>query len=328
MELVADSIEDLWVNAAKALITKGQTFSPRGLKTREIVGMQLTLTNPRRRIPHLPVRKFSLAYAMGELAWYMGGKDDLDFIKYYAPSYGRYSDDGKRLHGAYGPRIFKSDYVAEENSQWTKVKQILQKDPDSRQAVIPIYSADDTGLNTKDMPCTLSLQFLIRNSQLNMLVNMRSNDLWLGGLIDVFCFTALQELMALELNLPLGIYQHHVGSYHMYERNFEDVVQVLEQHDSVVSMAGLAPRIPQGARIDDLLLRENAIRIGDPKELVEELCASLQDFGHQPSLWQLGYAAWRWRRISQSVEVKEDVRRACRGLLQDMIGNTFDRCFH
>lgn len=350
MEIVEDSLDDLWIRAASYVLERGIKTNPRGMGTREITGMQLVLTNPRKRIPHLPVREFSLSYAMGELAWYVAGDDSLDFIKHYAPSYDKYSDDQKRLHGAYGPRIFGCNqhfsdrpdpnfhemetelYNNPCRTAWQSCIDILKKDPDSRQAVIPIYRPADVGAVTKDMPCTLSLQFLIRNSQLNMVVNMRSNDLWFGGVYDIFCFTALQELMANALQLPLGVYYHHVGSFHIYDKNVADVERCIAEYRG--PSIGLPPRIPIGNQgvdtrgvIEDLLHREVLIRTGEPVEMLEQLCSSVANMEGQPTLWQLAFAAWRWRIVSRSAIIKEEQRRYARGLLQDYFGLTFERCF-
>lgn len=339
MEIIGDSLEALWVEAASAVMVGGEKRAPRGQPTRELTGMQLVLTDPRNRIPKLPVREFSLAYGMGELAWYLCGDNTVEFIKHYAPSYGKYSDDGKLLHGAYGPRIFGKTCLCSwdehrcnahrgSDSQWELCKQILQRDQDSRQAVIAVYDRQDCDAVTKDMPCTLSLQFLVRNNALNMIVNMRSNDLWFGGVYDVFCFTALQELMANELKLPLGVYYHHVGSFHLYERNMPAIERCLAEYEGAPYKLP-QPRIAVNQTIDELLHSEKRIRTCAPVTALEELCHQMEDWNwsQMPTLWELGFAAWRWKRISNSVEIKETQRRLARGLLEERLGRLFNLCF-
>lgn len=337
MQIYANSLEELWVAAASDVLFNGQRHAPRGLATREVIGAQLVLTDPRNRIPKLPVREFSLAYAMGELAWYLCSDDTVEFIKHYAPSYGKYSDDGKRLHGAYGPRIFGTEqdaHTGEPRSQWSDCINILKADPDSRQAVISIYRPSDCGAKTKDMPCTLSLQFLLRNGHLDMITTMRSNDLWFGGVYDLFCFTALQELMANALSKPgalvgLGYYYHNVGSLHLYERNAEAISNCLQQYHVPPDANSHNMRnghIQRGQTIEELLHNEKCIRLSDPITALEELCASLEA-PYAPTLWDLGYAAWRWKIVNSSVHIKEEQRRYVRGMLQDRLGSTFDRCF-
>ncbi len=130
----------------------------------EVRGGVLKLRNPRTRRLQNEIRNLSPSFAIAEWLWCMQGSDELDLIQFYAPGYARFSDDGRTLHGAYGPRI---------RAKLAKVITLLRDDADSQRAVIPIYGPQDVGLASKDIPCTSSLQFLIRNGCLDMFVHMR-----------------------------------------------------------------------------------------------------------------------------------------------------------
>jgi thymidylate synthase len=71
----------------------------------------------------------------------------------------------------------------------------------------------------KDIPCTLSVQFVLRQERLYAITTMRSNDLWLGFPYDVFCFSTLQRLFAYTLGVDVADYVHNVGSMHLYTRD-------------------------------------------------------------------------------------------------------------
>jgi thymidylate synthase len=104
------------------------------------------------------------------------------------------------------------------------VVQELARDQDSRRAVCTIYNAvHDLGHETKDMPCTLSLQFMIRHHELYLRTSMRSNDAYLGLPYDLQQFCMLLSTMAHILRLPVGTYSHNVGSMHLYERDFKRI---------------------------------------------------------------------------------------------------------
>jgi len=60
---------------------------------------------------------------------------------------------------------------------------------------------------------------MIRDESLDAVVSMRSNDAVLGLPYDVFLFTFLQEMMAVELDLKLGAYHHFASSLHLYEKH-------------------------------------------------------------------------------------------------------------
>jgi thymidylate synthase len=98
---------------------------------------------------------------------------------------------------------------------------MLKRDPDSRRAIIHIRTPYDSEHARLDVPCTLALQFFIRDGSLHLHVSMRSSDVILGITNDVPAFTLLQELMALQLGVDLGEYVHCSNSMHIYSRDFE-----------------------------------------------------------------------------------------------------------
>ena len=197
--------------------------SPRGQKIKECLGVQFRITNPRNRLPMVSERNFSLTYLVAETLWYLSGSDSTAWISRYAPFWKGISDDGTTANSAYGSRIFRGHSRIGDGKivQWDYVKSELKKDPDSRRAVIHIRTPSDSILESKDVPCTLSLQFFIREEQLHLHVSMRSSDIILGLAYDVPAFTIMQEIMANELGVGLGEYVHTSNSLHCYERDFE-----------------------------------------------------------------------------------------------------------
>jgi thymidylate synthase len=188
-----------------------------------------------------PNRNWNMVYGLGEFLWYISGDNSLEMISYYAPSYTRFSDDNKTLYGAYGPRI--------KNCYMSAIEK-LKKDPDSRQSIILIWKENDLEIETKDLPCTVYLQLFIRENKLNMIANMRSNDIWLGTPNDIFCFTLLQELIASNLNLELGFYQHNAGSLHVYE----NTIQKISKNNIINSTSEPMNKIPDLYQNIDLLI--------------------------------------------------------------------------
>lgn len=89
----------------------------------------------------------------------------------------------------------------------------------------PLSGAD---ILARDVACASSLQFLLRNGRLDALLHMRSNDAFWGLPYDVFLFTMLQELLAAELGLELGVYYHSVGSLHLYAKHIQKARRVVE----------------------------------------------------------------------------------------------------
>jgi thymidylate synthase len=210
---------------------------PRGQRVRELLAPTLILTNPRARLLASPARKADYGFGVGEFFWYLLGKQDVDSMLYYNKRMGQFSDNGFTLNSAYGYRARVKPYG--NGTQWSKVRNELLRDPDSRRAVLIIGEAIDfvEAEHSKDVPCTLSLQFFIRDEKLHLHTTMRSNDAFWGLTYDLFSFTLLQEFMLLELQehegfeqLTLGRYSHTAGSLHIYERHFEMASDVVKQN--------------------------------------------------------------------------------------------------
>jgi len=226
--------------------------SPRGLKIKEKLGVQFRISNPRNRLPYVKARNFSVSYFVAETLWYMSGSNSTNWISRYAPFWKNISDDGETANSAYGARIFKHHpRIADGNFiQWEYVKEELTKDPDSRRAVIHIRTPDDSIYASKDVPCTLSLQFFIRNNALHLHVSMRSSDIILGIAYDVPAFTIMQEVLANELGVELGEYVHTSNSLHCYERDF-DMLEAIANSSSKTSyeMPPLPSKFPTSSLV-------------------------------------------------------------------------------
>lgn len=197
--------------------TKGRSY--------EAFGVLLELRNPRARLSRSELKGTPYS-CIGELCWYLSGSNKLADISYYIKSYSKYSDDGETIHGAYGPRLTGANG---EIDQLDSVVKLLKKKPTSRRAVIQLFRDSDLEMHYNDIPCTTNIQFLVREDSLDMMVNMRSNDIYRGLPHDIFCFTMIQEIIACQLNLKLGVYKHSVGSLHLYEDMVENAAKYVNE---------------------------------------------------------------------------------------------------
>lgn len=187
------------------------------------------------------------------------------FIKYYIDKYDKYSDDNHTLYGSYGSRIYGSG--KNKLNQFENLIKILSTKRKTRQAIIQILEPADLFTATKDLPCTISLQFLVRDNKLHMFTNMRSNDIFKGFAHDVFSFTMLQEIVARILDLELGTYNHFVSSFHLYEKDMKKATAYLnEGYQSTKHHMPTMPRHAIRESIKTLLNAEECIRINSTCE--------------------------------------------------------------
>jgi thymidylate synthase len=210
----ADTLDDLLMAVFPRLLEgQGMVNASRGNFT-EIFGAMLVLNNPRARLSRSE-SKGKIFSALGELFWYLSKANSLEFIQYYLGVYTDESDDGLSVRSGYGERLFGHN----GHDQIQNIINLLTEKSSSRRAVIQLFDASDLSDHYKSIPCTCTLQFIIRDGTLNMLTNMRSNDAYLGLPHDVFTFTMLQEIVARSVNVEVGIYKHCVGSLHLYEKD-------------------------------------------------------------------------------------------------------------
>ena len=257
MYLTAETLDDMLRKVFQRLLKSGTHINPSRGPATEITGVFLKIMNPRARLSRSETRG-KLFSCLGELLWYLAGTDNLKFVTYYVPAYKEESKDGKRVYGAYGPRLFSM----RGNDQVANVTKVLRASNDSRRAVIQLFDAKDVKERRVEVPCTCTLQFMIRHNRLVMLTNMRSNDAFLGLSHDVFAFTMLQEILARSLGVEIGPYMHAVGSLHLYDPDIPKARQYLDEGwQSTVVMPAMPLGDPWQA-LKSVLAAEVAVRRG------------------------------------------------------------------
>ncbi|MDB5281952.1 MAG: thyA, partial [Bacteroidota bacterium] len=252
-----DLLNDVFTELIKRPFDVTTSRSEKGGDTSEIIGTLLQLEIPTSRLSRTET-KGKLFSALGELMWYLSKDKKLDFIKHYIIHYETESFDGETIYGGYGPRLFN---MHEKYNQVNNIIELLKQKPNSRRAVIQLFDAVDISQDFKEIPCTCTLQFMIRNKKLHMHVSMRSNDAYWGLPHDVFVFTMMQEIIARTLNVDLGIYSHSVGSLHLYAEKKEFAQQYLSEgfQSTKITM----PKMPQGNPwpiLEELVVLEAEIR--------------------------------------------------------------------
>jgi thymidylate synthase len=205
-----DSIGEVWSTLLDSLLTLGKDSSPRGLKTRELLNVTIEVDDGLNNILINKKRNLNYRFMVAEWLWILGGLNDVETIATYNSVMRSFSDDNLILSGAYGPRL---------KPQWPYILESLNK-PSSRQAVSTIWTPSPP--DSKDVPCTISLQWLVREGKLHCTINMRSSDVWLGLPYDYFTFSQLTNSIASRLYLPVGSITMNLASSHIYENNWSN----------------------------------------------------------------------------------------------------------
>jgi len=247
MEMLIKNEQEL-VRMYYVLQQHGKWTQPRGEKTLEIENFSYTV-NPFVRFNSFKGRNFNLKYLKREMAWYVKA-DPMDLsITEHAAQWGKIVANGK-LNSNYGSYWFGKFGVKH-------IVRLLQQDSMSRRAVIPMYGTDTDHMDmeAKDVPCTLAVEFRLRNGHLNMRAIMRSQDILWGMGNDLPTFSFLQEIVATLLNAEMGTLTVSVGSFHVYESR-------IEMFNNIISSATHEPvedKPPRISRYDAHLLIDSEI---------------------------------------------------------------------
>ncbi len=222
--------ESVFRGIYRRLYFEGKDCSPKGLRTKEIENFTCVIP-PYVRFVNFDVRNLNISYIKREFLWYLkGDKFDLSIIN-YAKMWKDLVEKNGEIYSNYGQYIFNL-------KQFDNAANILLNDKDSRRAAMVIlqpYHLLDK--EAKEIPCTYSLSFRIRNNYINMSVNMRSQDAWIGFGSDIPCFSFIHEMMFLILKekyteIKYGKYFHNVDSFHIYEKHFEKMNSIVKNKSS------------------------------------------------------------------------------------------------
>jgi len=231
----SNSFANVYRDSLQDLLNKPEfTASPRGFDIKENLNVTLEITNPLLSTYDNNRRGSQDKYIAAELLWYFAGRNDVEYITKYAKFWESIQNEDGTVNSAYGNLIFteRNEYMY---NQYGWALESLSRDKDSRQAVLHFNKPSHQWPRNRDFVCTMYGIFHIRNNKLDFTVTMRSNDAILGTPTDIAFFTCLQQQMLSHLqvlkypDLELGKYTHIMNSYHIYDKHFELVEEMLTE---------------------------------------------------------------------------------------------------
>ena len=209
----ADGAFHYYVNQ---ILTFGKPFDD----TLALFNVGFTIKKPMDNIIHdgLKTRNWKQEYAEAEWQWYLSGDRNIHKLE---DLYGKVPQIWKHMADEDGNVNSNYGWQWQRGGQLDEVVSLLKDNPKTRQAAISIYDCKEYPMYDYDTPCTYAVQFTIVGQKLNMCVTMRSNDLWYGFCNDQYCFSMLQQLVAREINIPVGTYFHFAHNLHLYNNIIE-----------------------------------------------------------------------------------------------------------
>lgn len=244
------------LQALSTYIQNGDEVSSRSGGTLEMRHVALRIANPLRREILLASRKANIAAQIAETAWVLAGRNDIGWLSHYLPRAVQFSDDEQTWRAGYGPRIRSwwdrpaGSRVANDKpvDQLAEVIAILNKDPNSRRAVISLFDPTVDLAPGKDIACNNWLAFTLRDGYLDLHVAARSNDLiWGWSGINQFEWSVLQEIVAEAVGAHVGATHYTMASLHVYEHHYHKLVKLEED---TLREEPFSPRFKRQSNLD------------------------------------------------------------------------------
>jgi thymidylate synthase len=195
-----------------------------GVKTIELIGQSFIADED------WIIRKPNYEYIERELEWYKSQSRYVEDIPGDTPAiWKQVADKNGMINSNYGYLIWSE----ENGKQYENVKAELQKNPNSRRAVMiynrPSMHTDYCADGMSDFICTYANTFLIRDGKLVSHYLMRSNDSVFGYTADVHWAMHVQKMLASDLGVAVGDLIWTASNLHVYERHFPHIEKLIEK---------------------------------------------------------------------------------------------------
>jgi thymidylate synthase len=193
------------------IMSQGEDFA--GTKAK--FNQSFTIEDPLDKVITTPKRKFNQDYADFEWDWYVKGDRDASEISERAKMWKQMMIPGTtQVNSNYG-------YFWNYNNQLNKVIDELNRNKDTRRAIIVHYILHEIDQYKYDTPCNDVLNFYIKDGKLELTVFARSIDLWFGFCNDQYTFAKLMELVSEKTGYPVGQMHWFITNLHVYSRHWD-----------------------------------------------------------------------------------------------------------
>jgi thymidylate synthase len=226
----AENTNDAFIQAFKLLKKEGTVTQPRDQKVLELRDCLIEIediSDPICTLPECPTKK---SYVDAELDWYLSGDLRVETIAQHSKFWTKLANPNGTLNSQYGFLTMIQQWNGKSQFQWCL--ESLQKDPDTRQAIMnynqPIHKFE----GNKDFVCTINQNFRLSydKKKVETQVSMRSNDLYLGTRNDLPWFAYVQKEMANQLGKEIGLYTHFAYNLHIYENRWNVMEEICQKY--------------------------------------------------------------------------------------------------
>lgn len=246
-----------------------------GVNTKSIFHANIAF-NLHNGFPALTTKRLFWNGVMGELLWFLAGKNDLSSLRRFTfgvddnqktiwdIDFNRWEEELKRsgredeANGS-GGTIYGMQW-RNFTSAWSdniysidQIKEVLEeakRNPQSRRLVVNAWNGADIINNNMALPpCHMSFQLYIECGRVNLKWNQRSVDCFLGLPFNIASYAMLCHIFAKWLGLKAGWIVGDLTNVHVYETHTD---AIKEQLSNYILPLCTAPRIPNDFSLDNI----------------------------------------------------------------------------
>lgn len=248
----------------KRVLEEGGTHSDRtGTGTRRIFGHTIEYDLKDQTFPLLTIKKMNLRLPLEEMVWMLSGSTNNEILqnknvkiwngnasKEECAKFGREENDLGPIYGHqwrnYGAtkreKPLEKDYWSEKNLRWVNraynddgfdqiknICQLIESNPNSRRIILNAFEPVSAATELNPPPCHSLWQFQVDGDYVNVLLWMRSNDLFLGKNFNDSMASMFVHLLAKLFNKKPGKYIYQVGDAHIYNDHISQCKELLKR---------------------------------------------------------------------------------------------------
>lgn len=208
-------------------VYKGERRDDRtGVGTRSVFGLSMRFENVSEEFPLLTGKRTHWPSIIAELCWFLRGDTNVEFLHDHGCTiWDEWADENGDLGPIYGAQWRDFEGV----DQIVKLQQNLIDDPFSRRHVVSAWNPADLHLMALP-PCHRSFQvYLTSSNALDMLVDMRSADMFLGVPFNIASYAALMHILAWPIKATPRNLTLNIGDAHVYQNHVDQTYELLER---------------------------------------------------------------------------------------------------
>ncbi len=237
--IAEQDLDSLILKGIQNIKENGELFKARAGSGQQAYDVTYTLLKPLNRL-HLLRKPKSIRYFCRELlAYFRGSLKVNEGLAQASAFWKKLADANDEIASNYGYYVFHQRIPEANNiTQYEWVIQCLEKNLDSRKAFINVNQPKHKIAENKDFPCTIGMQFFVRNNHLCCVVSSRSTDIYTGLPYDMGFFSFVTELVYKDLkerlpqeqarDLKLGFVSMKTNFTQIYDKTRDEALALLD----------------------------------------------------------------------------------------------------